>query len=40
MNLGTPIATGNTAKIYLLENKIIKVFNDSLTDNESLSSLF
>ncbi|WP_249872120.1 aminoglycoside phosphotransferase family protein [Oceanobacillus saliphilus] len=35
MNLGTPIAIGNTAKIYLRENKIVKVFNDFLPDNES-----
>lgn len=35
MNLGTPIAMGNTAKIYLIESKIIKVFNDHLPDTES-----
>ncbi|AWE07287.1 aminoglycoside phosphotransferase [Lysinibacillus sp. 2017] len=35
MNLGTPIAIGNTAQIYLYENKIIKVFNDFLPDTES-----
>ncbi|MBB2479629.1 aminoglycoside phosphotransferase family protein [Bacillus sp. APMAM] len=35
MNLGTLIAKGNTAKIYLIENKIIKVFNDHLPDTES-----
>ncbi|KQL54409.1 aminoglycoside phosphotransferase [Heyndrickxia shackletonii] len=35
MNLGTLIAEGNTAKIYLIENKIIKVFNDHLPDTES-----
>lgn len=35
MNLGTPIAIGNTAKVYLYENKIFKVFNDSLPDKES-----
>lgn len=35
MNLGNPIAIGNTAKIYLYENKIIKVFNDYLPDTES-----
>ena len=36
MNLGTPIAIGNTAKVYLFENKIFKVFNDNLPDEESL----
>jgi aminoglycoside phosphotransferase (APT) family kinase protein len=32
MNLDVPIASGNTAKIYLWENKIVKVFNESLPD--------
>ncbi len=36
MNLDNPIAKGNTAKIYLSENKVIKVFNDFLPDNESI----
>ncbi|KPL60261.1 phosphotransferase family protein [Rossellomorea vietnamensis] len=36
MYLGTPTATGNTANIYLYENKIYKVFNDSLPDGESM----
>lgn len=36
MNLGTPIATGNTAKVYLYKNKIYKVFNDSLPGEESI----
>ncbi|MGE7919084.1 phosphotransferase [Viridibacillus sp. NPDC093762] len=35
MNLGHPIASGNTAKIYLYENKIVKIFNDYLPDTES-----
>jgi aminoglycoside phosphotransferase (APT) family kinase protein len=35
MNLGTPIAIGNTAQIFLYENKIAKVFNDFLPDTES-----
>ncbi|WP_419958903.1 phosphotransferase [Psychrobacillus sp. BM2] len=35
MNLGNPIAIGNTAKIYLYEDKIIKLFNDYLPDTES-----
>ncbi|KGA96936.1 aminoglycoside phosphotransferase [Alkalihalobacillus alcalophilus ATCC 27647 = CGMCC 1.3604] len=33
MNL---IATGNTAKIYLHENKIIKIYNDKLPETESI----
>lgn len=36
MNLGKPIAQGNTAKIYLSDNKIIKVFNDHLSDSEPI----
>lgn len=36
MNLGTPIAEGNTSKIYLSDHKIIKVFKDFLPDTESL----
>jgi tRNA A-37 threonylcarbamoyl transferase component Bud32 len=36
MNLGTPIATGNTATIHLYENKIYKVFNDTLPAGESM----
>ena len=36
MNLGNPIAKGNTAKIYLSENKIVKVFYDFLPDTESI----
>ncbi|MFD2616070.1 phosphotransferase family protein [Terrilactibacillus laevilacticus] len=35
MYLGDPIAVGNTAKIYLYENKIIKVFNDYLPGTAS-----
>ncbi|MFF2753142.1 aminoglycoside phosphotransferase family protein [Psychrobacillus sp. NPDC058041] len=35
MILGNPIARGNTAKIYLSDNKIVKVFNDFLPDTES-----
>ena len=35
MKLSTPIATGNTAKIYLQQDKIFKVFNDYLPDTES-----
>lgn len=33
--LGNPIAKGNTAKIYLHENRIVKVFNDNLPATES-----
>lgn len=35
MIIGTPIATGNTAKVYLYKNKIYKVFNESLPVEES-----
>ncbi len=34
MNLGEPIASGNTANIYLYENKIIKIFKDHLPATE------
>jgi tRNA A-37 threonylcarbamoyl transferase component Bud32 len=37
MILGDPIARGNTAKIYLSDNKIVKVFNDYLPDTESMN---
>ncbi|MGE6753789.1 phosphotransferase family protein [Rossellomorea sp. NPDC071047] len=40
MNLGTPLAIGNTAKVYLYENKIFKVFNDSLPDQESTNEAY
>jgi aminoglycoside phosphotransferase (APT) family kinase protein len=35
VELGNPIAIGNTAKIYLHENKIYKLFDDYLPDTES-----
>lgn len=35
MELGTPIAIGNTAKIYLVKNMAIKIFNESLPKTES-----
>ncbi len=35
MILGAPIAKGNTADIYLYNNKIVKVFNDYLPDSEA-----
>ncbi len=37
MILGNPIARGNTSKIYLSDNKIVKVFNDFLPDTESIN---
>ncbi len=36
VHLGYPIATGNTAEIYLVENKIVKVFHDALPNTESM----
>ena len=36
MNLSNPIAKGNTAEIYLHENKIIKVFKDYLPETEAI----
>ncbi|WP_001048499.1 aminoglycoside phosphotransferase family protein [Bacillus cereus] len=35
MNLGNPIAIGNTAKIYLYDNKIVKVFKKHFPNTES-----
>lgn len=35
MELGTPIAEGNTAKIYLVENRVVKVFKGHLPDTEA-----
>ncbi len=35
MNLGTPIAVGNTAKVYRCENKAVKVFRNHLPDTEA-----
>lgn len=35
MNLGEPVASGNTANIYLYENKIIKIFKDHLPNTEA-----
>jgi thiamine kinase-like enzyme len=34
MKLGEPIASGNTANIYLYKNKIIKIFKDHLPETE------
>ncbi|XXM72512.1 phosphotransferase family protein [Lysinibacillus sphaericus] len=36
MNLGIPIASGNTAKIFLHEDKIIKVYNERLPCGEAV----
>ncbi len=36
MKLSTQVASRNTAKIFLYENQIIKVFNDFLPDTESI----
>src|SRR5690625_4475900 len=36
MNLGNPIAVGNTAEIFQIDNKIIKVFNALLPDGEAI----
>ena len=35
MILGDPIGKGNTAVIYLVEGKIVKVFKDHLPATES-----
>ncbi|HDR8184146.1 TPA: aminoglycoside phosphotransferase family protein [Bacillus thuringiensis] len=37
MNLGNPIAKGNTAEIYLYDNKIVKLFKEYLPDTESMN---
>jgi len=36
LSLGDPIAIGNTAKIYLCDNQIVKVFKKHLPNTESL----
>ncbi|MFA2809480.1 aminoglycoside phosphotransferase family protein [Bacillus mycoides] len=36
MNLGNPIAKGNTAEIYLCDNKVMKLFKEYLPNTESL----
>lgn len=36
MNLGNPVAIGNTAKIYRFENNIVKLFKEYLPHTESL----
>lgn len=37
MVLGNPIAKGNTAEIYLTDDKVVKLFKDYLPDTESMS---
>ena len=39
-DLGEPFAVGNTAKVYLFEHKIIKVFNDNLPETESINEAY
>jgi tRNA A-37 threonylcarbamoyl transferase component Bud32 len=36
LNLGQPIASGNTADIFLHNNKVIKIFKDHLPNSEAL----
>ncbi|MED0939515.1 aminoglycoside phosphotransferase family protein [Bacillus mobilis] len=37
MNLGNPIAKGNTAEIYLYDSKVVKLFKEYLPDTESIN---
>lgn len=37
MVLGNPIAKGNTAEIYLYDNKIVKLFKEYLPDTEAMN---
>ena len=37
MNLGNPIAKGNTAEIYLYEDKVVKLFKEYLPNTESIN---
>ncbi|MED2185974.1 aminoglycoside phosphotransferase family protein [Bacillus wiedmannii] len=37
MNLGNPIAKGNTAEIYLYDTEVVKLFNEYLPDTESMN---
>ncbi|RWS44626.1 aminoglycoside phosphotransferase family protein [Bacillus mycoides] len=37
MNLGNPIAKGDTAEIYLTDDKVVKLFKDYLPDTESMN---
>jgi tRNA A-37 threonylcarbamoyl transferase component Bud32 len=36
MILGKPIASGNTAKIYLYNNRVVKIFRDHLPETEAI----
>ena len=36
VNLGNPVAIGNTANLYLFDNKIVKVFKEHLPSTESI----
>src|SRR5690625_6671469 len=40
MNLDNPIARGNTANVYLDDNKIIKVFNGFFPENASMKEAY
>ncbi|MDH4421843.1 MULTISPECIES: aminoglycoside phosphotransferase family protein [Bacillus] len=37
MNLGNPIARGNTAEIYLYDDKVVKLFKEYLPDTEAIN---
>ncbi|KXY70837.1 aminoglycoside phosphotransferase family protein [Bacillus sp. FSL W7-1294] len=37
MNLGNPIAKGNTAEIYLYDSKVVKLFEEYLPNTESIN---
>ncbi|HFK1765472.1 aminoglycoside phosphotransferase [Bacillus wiedmannii] len=37
MNLGNPIAKGNTAEIYLYDSKVVKLFKEYLPDTEPIN---
>lgn len=37
MTLGNPIATGNTANLYLLNNNIVKIFKEYLPPTEAVN---
>ncbi|KGX92393.1 aminoglycoside phosphotransferase [Pontibacillus halophilus JSM 076056 = DSM 19796] len=38
--MGEPLAVGNTAKVYVVENKAVKVFNDNLPETESVNEAY
>ncbi|MGE6540643.1 aminoglycoside phosphotransferase family protein [Bacillus luti] len=37
MNIGNPIVKGNTAEIYLYDNKVVKLFKDNLPNTEAIN---